>query len=93
MSEETTDHTHAEEAPVVKPATGFAVFISADGHIFIEKNPQILSIEVDREATLVEVRRACSEIVMDLQAQTAAEYTLLRIAALDSAKEAVTEEK
>jgi hypothetical protein len=55
--------------------------------MFVERNPQVFSIPVDREATLVEVRRLCSEILMDLQAQAAAEYTVLRMQAADRAEE------
>jgi hypothetical protein len=82
MSEETTEHTH-EEAPSANPLTGFAVFINPDGHIFIERNVSALAVKVDRESTLVEVRRACAEIVSDIQAQAAAEYTILRLKALE----------
>ena len=81
MSEETTEHTH--EASSVNPVTGFAVFINPDGHIFIERNASALAVKVDRESTLVEVRRACAEIVSDIQAQAAAEYTILRLKALE----------
>ncbi len=81
MSEETTEHTH--EAPSANPLTGFAVFINPDGHIFIERNVSTLAVKVDRESTLVEVRRACAEIVSDIQAQAAAEYTILRLKALE----------
>lgn len=84
MSEETTEHTH-EEAPA-KPLTGFAVFIGADGGVILERNPAILNIEVGHEANLAEVRRAVSEILMDLQAQTAAEYTVMKMLSFEQAK-------
>jgi hypothetical protein len=83
MSEETTTPA-TEEKP--KPKTGFAVLVDADGNMFVERNPQVFSIPVEREATLVEVRRLCSEILMDLQAQAAAEYTVLRMEAANSAQ-------
>jgi hypothetical protein len=86
VHEDGVEHTH-DEAP--KPLSGFAVLISPDGGVFIERNPSILSVEVQREASLVEVRRACSDIVMDLQAQTAAEYTVLRLNALNTPREEV----
>ena len=81
MSQEKT----TEEKP--KPKTGFAVLVDQDGNMFVERNPQVFSIPVEREATLVEVRRLCSEILMDLQAQAAAEYTVLRMQAVDKAEE------
>jgi hypothetical protein len=91
MSEETTEHTH-EEAPA-KPLTGFAVFIGADGGVILERNPAILNIEVEHEANLAEVRRAVSEILMDLQAQTAAEYTVMKMLSFEQAKAASTQEQ
>lgn len=97
MSDETTPHVHEdgtehiqEEAP--KALTGFAIFVTKDGGVILERNPAVLSIEVEREATLVDVRRSVSEVLMDLQAQTAAEYTMLRWASMESAKMAPTEE-
>ena len=88
MSEETTT-PNAAEAPKVK--TGFAVLVMEDGNVFIERNVNALAVPVEREATLIEVRRCTSEILMDLQAQAAAEYTVIRLAApkkADSVKEA-----
>lgn len=76
MSEETTTKP--------KMRTGFAVLVNEDGNMFVERNPEIFSIDLDREATLVEVRRFCSEIVSDLQAQAAAEYTVLRMQQLEN---------
>jgi hypothetical protein len=90
MSEETTEHTHdhAHSAPDpsalpegVKFKAGFAVLIGEDGAVFIEKDLAQFNVPVDRESTLLEIRRYTSEILMDLQAQAAAEYTSLRIAA------------
>ena len=82
MTEETTT---APEAPKVK--TGFAVLITEDGNVFIERNVKALSVPVEREATLIEVRRSTSEILMDLQAQAAAEYTAIRLTAQPKADE------
>lgn len=90
MSEETHDHTHdhTHTAPDpsalpegVKFKAGFAVLIGEDGAVFIEKDLAQFNVPVDRESTLLEIRRYTSEILMDLQAQAAAEYTSLRIAA------------
>jgi len=41
---------------------------------------------VEREITLLEVRRYASEIIADLQAQAAAEYTVARLEALEAQK-------
>jgi hypothetical protein len=85
MSEETT----TPEAP--KLATGFAVLIDQKGNVFIERTMGVLNAELEREATLIEVRRYCSEILMDIQAQSAAEYTMVRLAQANKPKEAVQE--
>jgi hypothetical protein len=80
MSDEvtTTDAPAAPEAPKLK--FGFAILVSEDGDVFIERTKDVLAIDVEREATLLEVRRYISEILMDLQAQSAAEYVGLRMA-------------
>ena len=82
--EETTTET-TENAPKLK--TGFAVLIAEDGSVYVERNVQAISLPLERESTLIEVRRYCSEILMDIQAQSAAEYTVLRIAAGAKPKE------
>jgi hypothetical protein len=86
MTEETTtptpDVTEAPDMPKFK--YGFAVLVTEDDNVFIEKNPAVFAIPVERESTLVEVRRYASEILMDLQAQAAAEYSALRIQALQA---------
>jgi hypothetical protein len=74
-----------EEAPKLK--TGFAVLISEDGSVYVERNVQAISLPLERESTLIEVRRYCSEILMDIQAQSAAEYTVLRLAQGQKPKE------
>ncbi|CAB4121981.1 hypothetical protein UFOVP27_33 [uncultured Caudovirales phage] len=87
MSEETTitsDASSPEETPKFK--TGYLVLVSDDGNVFVEKDTTQLPISVEREATLLEVRRYTSEILMDLQAQAAAEYTSLRLKADASAE-------
>jgi hypothetical protein len=84
MSEETTP-----SAP--KPLTGYAIFVDPEGNVFVERNIGALSVEVQREATMVEVRRTCSEILMDLQAQASAEYTVLRMKTLLDDAKAVSE--
>jgi len=82
MSEE----TKTPDKP--KMRTGFAVLINEQGNMFVERNPEVFALELEREATLVEVRRFCSEIVSDLQAQAAAEYTVLRMRQLEKSAEA-----
>lgn len=84
MTEETTtpDTPLEEEAPKLPVLKyGFAILVDENANVFIEKNPSVFSIPVERESTLVEVRRYISEILMDLQAQAAAEYTALRLSA------------
>jgi len=92
MTDETTTPDTTTEAPAT-PAIkfGFAVLIDDGGNVFIEKSPSVFSLPVEREASLIEVRRYTSEILMDLQAQAAAEYSALRIAAIaEEAKAAKT---
>ena len=69
-----------------KIATGFAVLIDVDGHVFVERDRNLFSMPVEREITLLEVRRYASEIIADLQAQAAAEYTVARLEALEAQK-------
>ena len=78
MSENTTP-----ELPKLK--FGFAVVVDLEGNVFIERNTDILKVEVERQASLLEVRRYLSEILMDLEAQSSAEYVMLRLAAKDAA--------
>jgi hypothetical protein len=71
-----------------KIETGFAVLIDVDGHVFVERDRQLFSMPIEREITLLEVRRYASEILADLQAQAAAEYTIARLEALEMQKKA-----
>jgi hypothetical protein len=80
--EETTSENSAP-----KLMTGFAVLVGLDGSVYVERNTQAISLPLEREATLIEVRRYCSEILMDIQAQSAAEYTVLRLAQAQKPKE------
>jgi len=63
--------------------TGFAVLINKDGNIFLETSKEALAVKAERDATLREVRRYMAEILSDIEAQSAAEYTLLKLAALN----------
>ena len=56
------------------------------GNVFVERNKQAFALSVDSDATLLEVRRYASEVLMDLQAQSAAEYVTLRLAGIGKAK-------
>ena len=69
-----------------KIATGFAVLIDVNGHVFVERDRTLFSMPVEREISLLEVRRYAQEIIADLQAQAAAEYTVARIEALELQK-------
>jgi hypothetical protein len=89
VTEETTvEEAAPEETPVsALPAikTAFVIAVDADGRVYLEFNPDILRIDVEREASLIEVRRYLSEILMDLQAQAAAEYTITALTARTAA--------
>lgn len=84
MSEEKTTETTTPEAP--KITFGFAVLVDESGNVFVERTKQAFALSVERDATLLEVRRYASEILMDLQAQSAAEYVTLRLAGIGKAK-------
>jgi len=72
----TTDNQ--QPAPTIK--FGFVVLVDTDGTMYIERSKgAITGVDVARDATLVEVRRYAQEIVFDLAAQAAAEYTTLRL--------------
>lgn len=68
--------------PPPKLMMGFAILVDVDGNVYVETNSQVLAVKTDREATLIEIRRYTSEILMDLQAQSAAEYTTDRLRTL-----------
>ena len=63
-----------ETLPSMK--TAFAVLVDTDGNVYVERDPGIFKVDVERPSTLLEVRRYANEIVMDLQAQAAAEYCI-----------------
>ncbi len=74
MSEETVEPTKP------KIITAYAVLIDEAGNMFVERSPEVFSFPIDRQASFVEIRRYCSEIIYDLNAQAAAEYMALKIA-------------
>jgi hypothetical protein len=57
--------------------TAFAVLIDTNGDVLVERDPSVFSVELERPASLLEVRRYANEIVMDLQAQASAEYVAM----------------
>ena len=74
----------SEKEPVQEEfLTGFAVLIGKDGGIFLETGKEVFSMKVDRDSNLREVRRYMAEILADIQAQSAAEYTIMKLAALN----------
>jgi hypothetical protein len=64
-----------DTAPGIK--TAFAVLVDTNGDVLVERDPSVFSVELERPATLLEVRRYANEIVMDLQAQASAEYVAM----------------
>jgi len=93
MSEDTTTTDATTTAPAADATApeippfkyGFAVLVNDEGAVYIEKNLSLFSIPVEREASLIEIRRYTSEILMDLQAQAAAEYSAMRLQAVQEA--------
>jgi hypothetical protein len=71
---------------------GFAILVDEKGNMYLERDPKVFNLPVQRESTLVEVRRYAEDIVMDIQAQAAAEYTLARIKQDEQAKAAAKPE-
>jgi hypothetical protein len=88
MSKEKTTEATTPEAP--KITFGFAVLVDEEGNVFVERTKEAFALSVERDASLLEVRRYTSEVLMDLQAQSAAEYVTLRLAGIG--KSAVEEE-
>lgn len=81
MSENTTTPEVTTPGAPTPPElqSGFAILIDVDGNVYVERDTQALAIKVNRETSLIEVRRYLSEILMDLQAQAAAEYTFVKL--------------
>jgi hypothetical protein len=77
--ETTATATPATDAPAIK--FGFAVLVDVEGNVFVERTKDAFALPIERDASLLEVRRYTSEILMDLQAQSAAEYVTLRLSA------------
>lgn len=64
-----------------KLLTAFLIAIDVDGRVYLERNKEAIALDIEREASMIEVRRHVSEVLMDLQAQAAAEYTLTALMA------------
>lgn len=67
--------------------TGFLIIIDAEGNSFIDRSIDLIKLDLTRPATLLEVRRAASELLMDLQAQAAAEYTRIALTSVPATPE------
>lgn len=78
MEEQVQEVTEDAKPKIV---TGFAVLIDERGNMFVERNVEVFSVPVDRQASFVEIRRHCSEIIHDLNAQAAAEYVAIKLSA------------
>jgi hypothetical protein len=80
MSEEILEsQEQQEEAPKPKIVTAFGVLIDENGNMFVERSADVFSFPIERQVSFVEIRRHCSEIINDLNAQAAAEYTALKL--------------
>lgn len=86
LGETLNPEPEVKESGAPKIATGFAVLIDVEGHVFVERDRNLFSMPIEREITLLEVRRYAAEIIADLQAQAAAEYTVARLEALELQK-------
>ena len=91
MSEETTTPQDETTPAIPELAFGFAVVVDKGGNVFVERNTSVLAIPVEREATLLEVRRYVSEILIDLQAQSAAEYVAIKLSGMKPEVDAVNQ--
>ena len=94
MSEETPVEVLETTEELTQPelTTAFVVAIDAENRVYLERNPEAIKLTVKREASLIEVRRYISEILMDLQAQAAGEYTVTALIAAQNANSAPSED-
>lgn len=67
----------ADNTPDVVAA--FVIGFDQDGNPFINPKQEALTFETRREASMIEIRRYLSEILMDLQAQATSEYVAIRL--------------
>jgi hypothetical protein len=77
----TNDQQPKPEGPQIN--YGFVVLVDVEGNMYIERSAAALTnVSTKRDATLIEVRRYAQEIVFDLAAQAAAEYTAMKLNAV-----------
>lgn len=88
MSEE----NKAPEQQQVKLKAGFIVLFNEEGNVFIDRSIDLINLEIERPATMLEVRRGVSEVLMDLQAQAAAEYTRIGLMQLQDLQNEVSQD-
>ena len=65
MTEDTTTTTPTADVSAPTPPNfkyGFVILVSDSGEVYIEKDLSVFSIPVDREASLIEIRRYLSLI-------------------------------
>lgn len=86
-TEEVLDEETPAKVEDPKIVFGFAILVDDKGNLFLERTPRIFNAPVEREATLIEVRRYAADIVMDIQAQASAEYTTTRMKSIKEEEE------
>jgi hypothetical protein len=70
------------DAPETKLRAAFVIAIDTDGNVYVERDTKAVNLPVEREATLLEIRRYTADVYADLQAQAAAEYVTTRLVGL-----------
>jgi hypothetical protein len=73
------DSTTPSETQEPKLRTAFVVAIDSDGNVYVERDIKAVNLPVEREASLLEIRRYTADVYADLQAQAAAEYVTNRL--------------
>ena len=82
VTEDTTSEAPTDNAEGPAIRFGFVVLVDTNGTMYVERNKTaIAGVTVERDATLIEVRRYANEIIFDLAAQASAEYTTMRLEA------------
>lgn len=72
--------TSTEPTPeAIKLKTAFVIAVDPDGNVLLERDPKSLTLTIEREATLLEVRRYAADILADLAAQASADYVTNRL--------------
>lgn len=84
-------HTHEDEDEAPNVLTAFLVIVNPDGAAFATSElNKIGEITPAREATIVDMRRACNEVVHDVNAMQTAQHTvaLMQQSAAEMAEQA-----